>query len=143
MKTIKEVEREIIEAFGDFPTVDEKYAHLFQLGKELPKMTETLMCQSNLVKGCQSKVWFSLIEDHGHFTLSADSDSMVMKGIAALLVQLVQDRTADEISQITLNFLDELNIWKLPSERNNGLSAMLDHLYQETREISGLSSVSK
>ncbi len=131
--TIPELEREIVEAFGRFESVDEKYTYLFQLGNELPEMSVGLKNQSNLVEGCQSKLWFSLIEYSGRFTLSADSDSMVIKGIASLLVRLVEGRTAEEILEISMDFIDQLDIWKLPSERNNGLMAMLAYLHQRAR----------
>jgi len=129
MKSIMELEREIVEAFDRFARVDEKYAYLFQLGNELPEMSVDLKNQTNLVEGCQSKLWFSLIEESGRFSLSADSDSMVIKGIAALLVRIVEDRTAEEISQT--------------SERNNGLVAMLDHLHQQAREYTGISKIAR
>jgi len=99
-------------------------------------MPPALKTNANLVKGCQSKLWFFLREESGRFNLSADSDSMVIKGIAALLVQLVEGRTAEEISLITLDFLDHIQIWKLASARNNGLVAMLDHLHQQARSDS-------
>ena len=143
MKTIKEVEKEFIEAFQNLPSVDAKYTYLFQLGNDLPDMLPAEKSNANLVKGCQSKLWFYLHEDAGQFKLSADSNSMVIKGIAALMVQLVRGRTADEITQITLDFIDDLNIWKLPSERNNGLIAMLDHLHQQARAISDTSENSR
>jgi len=135
VKSIKEVEKEFIEAFQNLPSVDAKYAYLFQLGNDLPEMLPALKSNANLVKDCQSKLWFYLHEETGQFKLSADSNSMVIKGIAALMVQLVQGRTADEISQISLDFIDDLNIWKLASARNNGLIAMLDHLHQQARDI--------
>jgi len=140
MKSIKKVEKEIIEAFEKLLNVEAKYAYLFRLGDELPEMPTALKCHANLVEGCQSKLWFYLNEESGRFNLSADSDSMVIKGIAALLVQLVRGRTAEDITKITLDFIDHLKIWKLASERNNGLVAMLDHLHQQAHEISDISS---
>ena len=136
-KSIPELESEIIEAFDRFANIDEKYAYLFQLGDELPEMPAGLKNQSNLVEGCQSKLWFSLTEESGRFTLSADSDSSVIKGIAALLVKLVEGRPAQEITKISMDFVDQINIWKLPSERNNGLMAMLAHLHQHARSKPG------
>jgi len=136
MKSVKEVEKEIIEAFQKLPSVDAKYAYLFALAEDIPDMPPALKTNANLVKGCQSKLWFFLNEESNLFSLSADSDSMVIKGIAALLVQLVEGRTAEEISLITLDFLDHIQIWKLASARNNGLVAMLDHLHQHARSDS-------
>jgi cysteine desulfuration protein SufE len=111
--------------------VDAKYAYLLELSERLPPMDGGDQHAGNLVDGCQSKLWFLLKEEDGKFTLQADSDSFVIKGIAALLVRLVEGRSAAEIERISLDFIDRLNIWKLPSERNNGLVAMLNHIKEQ------------
>ena len=133
MKSLQAAEREIIETFETFDTIDEKYAHLFQLGESLPPMDSALKTDDTLVKGCQSSLWFNLTQDGGRFSLQSDSDSLVIKGISALLVKLIEGRTADEILAINMGFIDELNIWKLASERNSGLMAMLDHIHRLAR----------
>ena len=129
MNTIQAAEHEIIETFEALDTIDEKYAHLFQLGESLPPLDPSLKTDDTLVKGCQSSLWFHLTQDGGRFSLQADSDSMVIKGISALLVKLIDGRTAQEIMTINMDFIDKINIWKLASERNSGLMAMLDHIH--------------
>lgn len=133
MKTLHAVEQEIIATFGALSTVDEKYTLLFQLGEDLPPMDPALKTNVNQVSGCQSNLWFHLHQDGHRFDLQADSDSMVIKGIAALLVRLVEGRTAEEILEISMDFIDQIKIWKLASERNNGLLAMLDHIHTLAR----------
>jgi cysteine desulfuration protein SufE len=133
MKTLQAIESEIIETFEALDTVDEKYAYLFNLGDNLPPMDLALKTDENQVKGCQSSLWFNLKQEDGCFYLEADSDSMVIKGISALLVRLVEGRTAEEVLQINMDFIDKIQIWKLASERNNGLMAMLDHIHQAAR----------
>jgi cysteine desulfuration protein SufE len=137
MKTIAAEEHEILQTFAAFTTVDEKYAYLFQVGEALPPLDPVLKTDENLVKGCQSLLWFNLSQEGDRFYLQADSDSLVIKGIAALLVRLVAGRTAEEILTINMDFIDQLKIWKLASERNNGLMAMLAHLHDAAR-ASGL-----
>lgn len=143
MKSIQAVEREIIASFEAFSTIDEKYTLLFQLGEDLPTMDPDLKTDTNQVKGCQSSLWFHLTQEAGLFYLQADSDSQVIKGIAALLVRLVEGRTAVEIQTINMDFIDRIKVWKLASERNNGLVAMLDHIHalariEETAQAPGL-----
>ena len=131
MKTINEITREIIAEFGSFATVDEKYAHLFEIGDRLPIMDSQLKIDANKVQGCQSDLWFDLNYQDGRFLLRADSDSMVIKGIAALLVRIVENCPPAEVQQLSLDFVDRLHIWKLASERNNGLMAMLKYVKQQ------------
>ena len=128
MKTINEITQEIIAEFDSFKTVDEKYAHLFEIGDRLPEMDPQLKNDANKVQGCQSDLWFDLRYEDGRFMLQTDSDSMVIKGIAGLLVRIVEHCPPAEVQQLNLDFVDRLHIWKLASERNNGLMAMLNYL---------------
>jgi cysteine desulfuration protein SufE len=140
MKTIQAAEHEIIEAFEALDTIDEKYALLFQMGDELPSMDPALKTDKNRVKGCQSILWFHLYQESGRFHLEADSDSMVIKGISALLVKLINGRTAEEIQTINMDFIDKIQIWKLASDRNSGLMAMLEHIHSVARLSRGKTS---
>lgn len=133
MKTIDAVKNEIITTFEALTTIDEKYALLFQLGESLPPLDPALKTDENLVKGCQSTLWFHLSHTEGRFYLQADSDSLVIKGIASLLARLVEGRTAEEILTINLDFIDQIKVWKLASERNNGLLSMLEHIHTLAR----------
>jgi cysteine desulfuration protein SufE len=133
LKTIPAIESEIVAAFEALETIDEKYAYLFKLGDDLPPMDPALKTDENRVKGCQSILWFHLTQQAGRFYLDADSDSMVIKGIAALLAKLVKGRTAEEVLTINMDFIDKIKVWKLASDRNNGLMAMLDHIHALAR----------
>jgi cysteine desulfuration protein SufE len=137
LKSIRAVEEEIIDEFQEFEDVDAKYIHLFQLGADMPTMNPALKTDQNFVKGCQSKLWFHLTESDGKLTLSADSDSLVIKAIAALLARIVEGRSPAEIENISMDFIDQLQIWKLASERNNGLIAMLDHIKDQAEKMTG------
>ena len=125
MIPMKQVIESIIVEFDGYSGIDEKYTHLFQLGADLPVMDESAKTEERRVRGCQSTLWFYVTREGDRFYLAADSDSMVIKGIAALLVRITAGRTADEIQELNLEFIDRLNLWKLPSERNNGLISML------------------
>lgn len=131
MNTIIEITQSIIREFDSYATVDEKYAYLFQIGEQLPPMDSQLKSEANKVQGCQSDLWFDLRYVEGQFSLNADSDSMVIKGIAALLVRIVKNCPPEEVPQLDLDFIDRLEIWKLASERNNGLMAMLEHIKRQ------------
>lgn len=134
MKSIDELTQEIIAEFDSFATVDEKYAHLFEIGDKLPEMDSRLKNDANKVQGCQSDLWFDLQFQDGRFVLQADSSSMVIKGIAGLLVRIVEHCSPIEVQQLNLDFIDRLQIWKLASERNNGLMAMLKYIKQQAAQ---------
>jgi cysteine desulfuration protein SufE len=139
-KSINDVKEEIIREFQELDDVDAKYMHLFQLGADMPPMEPALKMDQNLVHGCQSKLWFYLAENDGKLTLSADSDSLVIKAIAALLARLIEGRSPEEVQTINLDFIDELKIWKLASERNNGLIAMLEHIKEQAKQMTAVNT---
>jgi len=136
MKTIEAVEKEIIKEFAHLPDIESKYEYLFELGGDLPEMDPSLKNKKNLVRGCQSQFWFQLSIEDGKLQLQVDSDSLVMKGIGALMVRLIDDRQPQEIQNLNLDFIDKLNIWKLPSNRNNGLLSMMSHLHRQAEQLS-------
>jgi len=136
MKTIEAVEKEIIKEFAHLPDIESKYEYLFELGGDLPEMDPSLKNEKNLVRGCQSQLWFQLSIEDGKLQLQVDSDSLVMKGIGALMVRLIDDRQPQEIQNLNLDFIDKLNIWKLPSNRNNGLLSMMSHLHRQAGQLS-------
>lgn len=135
MKCIATIEKEIITEFQQLPDIDAKYSHLFELGEALPPLGPNDKNAETEVSGCQSKLWFKLKFQNGRLHLDADSDSMVIKGIAALLVRLIEGRQPEEIDSLKMDFIDELKIWKLASERNNGLLAMLDHIKRQASSL--------
>lgn len=134
-ETLNARELEMIEEFNALPDVDAKYMHLFQQGLDLPGLDPALKTEANRVRGCQSDLWFNLEYRDGRLHLAAESDSMVISGIAALLVRLVEGCRPEDLEELNLDFIDQLQIWKLPSQRNNSLVAMLDHLKKEAQAL--------
>jgi len=130
MITMDEIERQIINEFQQLSTIDEKYFHLFELGDSLPIMEASLKNDTNLVQSCQSMLWFHISSRDGFLYLEADSDSMVIKGISALVARLVEGHKPEEVSRVNFDFLDKIGLWKMASQSNPGLNAMLEHLHQ-------------
>lgn len=136
MKSIQQIEQEIIEEFAQWPDIDSKFTYLFSIGYDLPEMDSSLKTEENLVKGCQSQLWFYLDMSNGKLQLQVDSDSLVFRGIGALIARLVEGRQPEEIKDLDLDFLDQLSIWKLASSRNNGLLSMMSHLHEQAELLS-------
>lgn len=131
--SISALEKQIIQEFEQFDGVDEKYRHLFKLADTLPDLDSGLKTEKNQVKGCQSTVWFFATFKNGGMHLQADSDSILIKAISALIVRLVEGRPPAEVLEVNLNFLDKMSIWKLASRQNPGLAAIIGHLHSIAR----------
>ena len=133
-ETLKAREATIIQEFDALPDMDAKYAHLFKLAEALPAMDPSLKTDVNRVQGCQSTLWFHLNCRGGTIHLAAESDSLVIKGIASLLIRVLDGATPVDVQHLNMDFIDQLHIWKLPSKRNNGLMAMLDHIQSQAED---------
>ncbi len=139
MATIQEKQQEIIDNFELLAEWDEKYAYLIELGQAMPAMAEELKTDENLVRGCQSSVWLYSRCAEGVFYMDADSDSLIVRGIAALLVDVLSGQPVQEVTAADLSFIDTIGMWKnLSSSRNNGLMAMLEHIRISARACADL-----
>jgi len=124
--TIKEVEKQIIEEFSVFDQWLDKYEYLIELGKTLPLIPESGKQETNLIKGCQSRVWLSADYREGKVYFAADSDAIITKGIISLLIRVFSGRTPKEITEADLEFIKAIGLQdNLSPTRANGLLAMM------------------
>ena len=97
MKSIDEIQDEIIDEFSVFDDWMDKYALLIDLGNSLPPIEEKYKTNENLIEGCQSRVWLQADYRDGRIWFEAESDAIIVKGIVSLLVRVLSGRTPDEI----------------------------------------------
>ena len=148
MKTINEKQDEIIEEFSGLDDWMDRYQLLIDLGNEQEPLDEQYKTESNLIDGCQSRVWLvasaSPIPSKGgesssppseglgeavllHF--QAESDALIVKGIVSLLIRVLNDSTPQEILDADLYFIDEIGLREhLSPTRSNGLLAMIKQM---------------
>ena len=126
MITIRQAEQEIIEEFSIFTDWLDKYEYLIELGKSLPIINDNGRQESNLIKGCQSRVWLAADYREGRIYFTADSDAIITKGIISLLVRVFSGRTPKEIIDADLSFIKEIGLQdNLSPSRANGLVSMI------------------
>lgn len=127
--TIKEIQEEIIDEFSMFEDWMERYEYIIELGKSLPIIDSKYKLDENLIKGCQSKMWlFSELDNENvHFT--ADSDAILTKGIAALLLRVFSDQKPADILAADTDFIDKIGLKEhLSPTRANGLVSMIKQI---------------
>lgn len=126
MTTIKQAEQEIIEEFSIFTDWLDKYEYLIELGKSLPIISDNGRQESNLIKGCQSRVWLAADYREGRVYFTADSDAIITKGIISLLIRVFSGRTPKEIIDADISFIKEIGLQdNLSPSRSNGLLSMI------------------
>jgi len=124
--TISEVQENIIEEFSLFDDWMDKYNLLIDIGKDLPVIDPKYKVKDFLIEGCQSKVWLHPVYDGNLITFTADSDAIITRGIVALLIKVLSNRTPDEIIGTELYFIDKIGLRQnLSPTRSNGLLSMV------------------
>ncbi|MBO5445220.1 MAG: SufE family protein [Muribaculaceae bacterium] len=129
--TINEVQDEIIDEMSGMDDWLDRYAYIIDLGNTLQPIPEPLKTPANLIEGCQSRVWIDAkLGDDGRIHFEADSDALIVKGIVALLMRVLNDRTPDEILSADLYFIDRIGLREhLSPTRSNGLVAMVRQIH--------------
>lgn len=124
--SIKKIQDEIIEEFSMFEDWLDKYDYLIELGNELPEIDPDQKTDENLISGCQSKVWLDAEYKDGKVWFQADSDAIIVRGIVALLIKVLNGQPPKEIIDNDLHFIDEIGLKQnLSPTRSNGLVAMV------------------
>ncbi len=118
----------------DFLDADDRYRLLIDLGRELPEMPMALKNDATLVRGCSASVWvYPTQNEDGNLNFLADSNASITKGIIALVLLTVENKSASEIINIDIKEkLTPFNLTaQLSSNRTQGIPNMIA-LIQET-----------
>ena len=128
--TIEEKQQEIIEEFQDYDDWMDRYQLLIDLGNEQEPLPEKYKTESNLIDGCQSRVWLQAdLQEDGTIVFQAESDALIVKGIVTLLIKVLSGHTPDEILDADLHFIEDIGLRDhLSPTRSNGLLAMLKQM---------------
>lgn len=127
--SIEKIQQEIIEEFSMYEDWMDKYGYLIELGNELKDLDPKDKNDQNLIKGCQSRVWLVADYKDGKIHFRGESDAVIVKGLVALLLRVVSERTPDELIKNELHFIDDLGLKQhLSPTRSNGLLAMVKQI---------------
>ena len=127
--TIKEIQEEIIDEFSMFDDWMDRYEYIIELGKSLPIIANQYKLDENLIKGCQSKVWLFSELENDTIKYTADSDAILTKGIAALLLRVYSGQKPHDILTAETTFIDEIGLKEhLSPTRANGLVSMVKQI---------------
>ena len=128
--TIAQIQEEIIEEFNDYDDWMDKYQLLIDLGSDQQPLPEKYKTESNLIDGCQSRVWLQAdLDSDGKVVFQAESDALIVKGIGSLLIRVLSGHTPDEILDAELHFIEDIGLKEhLSPTRSNGLLAMLKQM---------------
>lgn len=148
--TINERQDEIIEEFQDFDDWMDKYQLLIDLGSSQEPLDERYKTESNLIEGCQSRVWLQADylkeqgtdgKEQGIIHFQAESDALIVKGIIALLIRVLNDQRPKDILDADLYFIERIGLREhLSPTRSNGLLAMVKQMRAYALAFQGVKS---
>lgn len=124
--SIQEIQNEIVDEFSFFENWEERYEHLIELGKSLKPLPEEKKSADKVIKGCQSTVWLDAKMQEDKLVFEADSDAILPKGLAALLVRIYNHQNPKDILNSNTDFIEQIGLQEfLSPTRANGLLAMI------------------
>ncbi len=125
MDEIEARKNAVRDEYGFFGTPQELFEYIILKNKTAAPLESKYKTEENLVKGCVSSLW--LVEEFidGKCKFKSDADSIITRGIAALVCSLYDDLTPAQVLQLDPTFLEELGISAhLTPNRRNGLSQL-------------------
>jgi cysteine desulfuration protein SufE len=138
---IAEKQARILEELALFPDWTERYEYVIGLGKKLPPLRDAAKTPEHLIKGCQSQVWLDATFAEGTVHYSADSDSLITKGMIALFVRVLDGETPDAILTANMGFIDRSGLKEhLAPTRANALTLMANQMKQRALAFASLPS---
>ena len=129
MKSINEIQEEIIEEFVGFEDWMDKYSLIMDMASSLEPLAEEFKNDSNLIEGCQSRVWLQADYVDGNIIFKGDSDALIVKGIVAMLINTLSGHSPKEILESDLFFIEKIGLKEnLSPTRSNGLASMVKQM---------------
>lgn len=126
---IQDKQQEIINQFSTLDDWHDAYEYIIKIGKSLPEYPREYKTESYLIRGCQSQVWLKADYVDGKIIFKADSDTAIIKGIIALLIEVTSSHTPEEIFKADTRFIQEIGLKDfLAPTRSNGLVAMINQI---------------
>lgn len=124
--TINEIQDEIIEEFSALDDWMDRYALIIEMGNSLPTMTDEDKTPTNIIEGCQSRVWITAKMQDGKVHFEGESDAIIVRGIVSLLLRVLNNQSPQDIVASDLYFIKEIGLQEhLSPTRSNGLVSML------------------
>jgi len=131
---------EFVENFEFLDDWDARYAYLVELGEALPPLDEALRTDEHRVQGCISKVWVAPVadpEDPSRIRYVGDCDTAIIKGVLAVLIELMSGHTPREIEAMHIDALFErIKLAEhLSPNRHFGIYAIVELMKSQARDL--------
>ena len=118
------------------PSPEAKYQKIIELGRQLPPFDPAARLPCNLISGCQSLMYLQTRHEGTKFFFNADSEALISKGLAALLISIYSGEEAHVIANCPPSFISEIGLHTaLSPSRSSGLASLYHRMRQEALRI--------
>ena len=136
-KTISEEQKDLIEEFSFFDNWQDKYEHIIDMGKKLNMLPDKYHTKEFKVEGCVSEVFLVPKKNNGLLSFQADSNSVITRGLIAMLLRIYSDRSPGDIINNPPEFIDKVGLGiHLTPSRTNGLHSMVKRIMEYAKQYS-------
>lgn len=121
----------IVEEFSKLDDWLERYRYLVALGEAMPRLPEEERTEDDGIPGCQYNVWIRVEHDRERdvLRLRADSDARITRGLAALILRVLDGQPPEAVAEADFGFLNAMGLdAHLSAQRSNGLAGMIHHI---------------
>jgi cysteine desulfuration protein SufE len=138
-ESLEERAQTVVDEFAMFDDWMGRYEYLIELGDTIPRIDEADKNDDTYIHGCQSDVWIqaNYDDEKGVLRFHGDSNAKITKGLAALIIRVLNEQPPDVVANAEFEFLDTIGLRDhLTSQRNNGLQSMVTEMKQRARQHS-------
>ena len=133
-EAIDRLQRQLVEEFQEMGDGFGQYAYLIELSVTLPPMDEGKKTEDRAVKGCQSHVWLDPRVEDGVFSFDGDSDTLILKGVLALLQTLFNGQPTADVAGAEIWFFGQTEIMAtFDADRQKGIGYIIRALQDAAR----------
>ncbi|NRA47065.1 MAG: SufE family protein [Oligoflexales bacterium] len=130
METFEQKKQAVVESLSKIEDYQQRLQFLIEKGKNMPKIDPQFKMDHFLVPGCISRVWLVPQFKNSSITFHADADSLIVKGIVALLLSVYNDSAPSDIMKDDGGFLVDVGVTQhLSVNRRNGLAHVLKQIH--------------
>lgn len=132
--TLDEKQSNLIDTINETGDCFDQYALLLVKAQELPQIPDERMIPEALVRGCQSRVWFYLHEEDKKVYMDADSDTLILRGVLAILKELIDGESMEEVADLEIRIFEETELGAtFTSDRNTGVRTIIKKIQEFCR----------
>ena len=127
---------DIVEDFEFLDDWEDRYAHVIDLGRAMDPLEDALKVPATKVEGCASQVWLMPEIEGGTFRFRGDSDALIVKGLAAIVLSALNQQSPQGIHDYDMDgFFGRIDLLShLSPTRGNGLRAMVAKIRHQAEQ---------